>query len=161
MRIIKKETVYEEWNNSNLTVYNYWEQVKKDGLLSEEELRKAQNLTNTIFNVRKTSNLNIDKLFIDMFKLGEENNTCNLANQMGADIGGIEGNGVKVIFMNVEFGINIHLHNPKSEDVEKYLKIFELFNLGLENTEQYRKVLAYYHLDETLENKPKTKQQKI
>ena len=161
MRIIKKETIYEEWNNSNLTVYNYWEQVKKDGNLSEKELITAQKLTNNIFNVRKTSAQNIDKLFIDMFKVDGVNNTLNLANQMGADIGGIEGNGVKVIFINSEFGVNIHLVNPKSEDAEKYLKIFELFNLGLENTEQYKKVLAYYHLDETFESKPKSKQQKI
>lgn len=161
MRIIKKEIVFEQWNNSNLTVFNYWKQVQNDNTLSKEELESAQNLTNTIFNIRKTSTQNIDKLFIDMFNVDGVNNTMNLANQMGADIGGIEGNNVKVIFMNCEFGVNIHLINPKSEDAEKYLKIFELFNLGLENTEQYKKVLSYYHLDETFESKPKIKQHKI
>lgn len=159
MKIIKKETVYNDYKNSTITVSKYWEQVKEEGVLTEKELESAQKLTNNIFNIRKNSN--IDQIFIDLFKVGEENNSLNLASQMGADIGGIEGNGVKVIFMNVEFGLNIMLIDPKSEDANKYLKIFELFNLGLENVEQYRKVLSYYHLEETLEKKPKIKQNKI
>lgn len=159
MKIIKKETVYDDYKNSTITVSKYWEQVKEAGILTEEELASAQRLTDTIFHVRK--NADIDKKFIELFMVGEINNTCNLANQMGADIGGLEGDGVKVVFMNIEFGVNIHLTNPKLEDTDKYLKIFELFNLGLENVEQYRKVLSYYHLDETFEKRPKTKQNKI
>lgn len=159
MKIIKKETVYDDYKNSTITVSKYWEQVKEAGILTEEELVSAQRLTDKIFHVRK--NADIDKKFIDLFMVGEINNTCNLASQMGADIGGLEGNGVKVVFMNIEFGVNIHLTNPKLEDTDKYLKIFELFNLGLENVEQYRKVLSYYHLDETFEKRHKTKQNKI
>lgn len=159
MKIIKKETVYNDYKNSTITVSKYWEQVKEAGIMTEEELTSAKQLTDTIFYVRR--NADIDQKFIDLFKIGEENNTCNLANQMGADIGGLEANGLKVIFMNIEFGVNIHLTNPKVEDTDKYLKIFELFKLGLENIEQYRKVLSYYHLDETFEKRPKTKQNKI
>lgn len=159
MKIITKEKISNEYKNSTMTVSKYWEQVEKDGKLSEEELASAKKLTDTIYRIRH--NKNIDDIFIDIFKIGKEKNTNNLANEMGADIGGLESNGLKVVFINIEFGVNIHLQNPKSEDVDKYLKIFELFNLGLENLEQYRKVLSYYHLDEILENKPKIKQQKI
>lgn len=159
MKIIKKENLYNDYKNANLTVSKYWEQVKQDGTLTNEELEAARKLTNKIFNIKK--NINIDDIFIELFKINEENNTYNLVNQMGADIGGIETNELKVIFMNVEFGINIYLNNPKSEDVDKYLKIFELFSLGLENIEQYRKVLSYYYLEETFDKKPKIKQNKI
>lgn len=159
MKIIKKEKLYKEYDNAKLTVSKYWDQVEKDGTLSKEELSNAKKLTDNIYRIRHIKA--IDEIFIDMFRVDNVNNTANLANLMGADIGGLESNGLKVIFTNVEFGVNINLNNPKSEDVDKYLKIFELFNLGLENVEQYRKVLAYYHLDETLEQKPKSKQNKI
>lgn len=159
MIIIKKEKLYKEYDNAKLTVSKYWDQVEKDGTLSKEELINAKKLTDNIYRIRHIKA--IDEMFIDMFRVDNVNNTANLANLMGADIGGLESNGLKVIFTNVEFGVNINLNNPKSEDVDKYLKIFELFNLGLENVEQYRKVLAYYHLDETLEQKPKSKQNKI
>lgn len=161
MKIIKKEIVYDDYKNSNskISVLKYWEQVEKDETLSKEELISAKKLTNNIFHARQDKY--IDEHFIEMFKTDDIKNHCNLSSEMGADIGGIEGNGVKVIFMNVEMGVNIFLQNPKSEDTDKYLKIFELFNLGLDNVEQYKKVLAYYHLDETLENKTKKKTKKI
>lgn len=161
MKIIPKEIVYKDYQDksSRITVFKYWKQVEEDGTLSAEELVSARKLTDTIFSARH--NKYIDEHFIEMFKIGNIKNHCNLSSEMGADIGGIEGNGVKVIFMNVEMGLNLYLNNPKSEDTDKYLKIFELLNLGLENVEQYRKVLAYYNLDETLENKPKTKPNKI
>lgn len=159
MKIIKKEAIYQEYKNSTITVSKYWEQVEKDGVLSKEELLAAKQLTNIIYQLRH--NTNIDDTFIEIFKIGQEKNTCNLANEMGADIGGIESNNLKAVFMNVEWGVNIYLNNPKSEDANTYLKMFELFKLGIDNTEQYRKVLSYYHLEETLESKPKAKQHKI
>lgn len=159
MQIIPKENIYEAYKDTNLTVFNYWEQVNKDGLLSKEELKLAKQLTNKIYNSRQ--NQAVDQIFIDMFTVDNKNNTGNLANFMGADIGGIETKEFKVVFMNVEMGVNIHLKDPKSEDAHKYLKVFELFNLGLENVEQFRKVLNYYHLDETYQPKQKTKQNKI
>lgn len=159
MKIIKEEKIYNEYKNSNMSVSQYWEEVEKDGKLSKEDLDAAKKLTNNIYRIRKIKN--IDNIFIDMFKIGTEKNTNNLASEMGADIGGLEINNLKVVFINIEYGVNIHLQNPKTEDVDKYLKVFELFNLGLENIEQYKKVLSYYHLDETLESKPKSKQNKI
>ncbi len=49
MRIIKKEIVFEQWNNSNLTVFNYWKQVQNDNTLSKEELITLH--TQKIYNV--------------------------------------------------------------------------------------------------------------
>lgn len=159
MKIIPKENVYKDYKDANLTVFKYWEQVEKDRVLSKEELKYAKKLTDTIYSIRQ--NKAVDEIFIDMFTVNNQNNTYNLGSFMGADIGGIETKDFKVIFMNVEMGVNIHLNNPKSEDVHKYLKVFELFNLGLENVEQFRKVLNYYNFDETYKPKQKTKQQKI
>ena len=42
--------------------------------LSKEELKSAQNLTNTIFNIRKTSTQNIDKLY----KAGSAKNAVDI-----------------------------------------------------------------------------------
>lgn len=159
MKIIPKENVYKDYDDAKVTVSKYWEQVEKDGILSKEELQAAKLLTNTIYNSRKSKS--VDDIFIDMFTVDNKKNTGNLASQWGADIGGIETKDFKVVFINIEMGINILLNNPKSEDANKYLKVFELFNLGLENVEQFRKVLNYYHFDETYESKPKTKQHKI
>lgn len=153
MNIINKKNLYKEYDNSKTTVSKYWEQLKEANILTEKELISAKILTNKIYNMRKVSD--IDKNFIDLFRINGEDNTCNLANELGADIGGLESKGIKVVFINIEFGINILLNNPKLEDAGYYLKIFELFNLGLENPEQYRKVLAYYDLGETLNESAK------
>ena len=161
MKIIKKEIVLSEYRNKEnlITISTHWDNMEKSGVLSKEELDSARNLTQAIWRVKKR--IGIDDNFVEMFRADNENNSVNLGSEMGADIGGIEDKGLKVIFINIEMGVNIFIRDPKPEDTEKYLKIFEMFNLGLENPKEYRSLLSYYSLDQNLEEKPKDKQVKI
>ena len=161
IKIIKQENIYKEYKDSTTTIYNYLNQVEQDGTLNKEELVNARSLMNSIFNMRKVKA--IDENFIEMIKTNGIDNTANLANQMGADIGGFEFDGLKAVAINVEMGVNLNFTNPKSEDVEKYLKIAELFHLGLEDNKQYKKVLKSLNsnVENDLDNTPKAKPKNI
>ena len=151
LRILEKKEIYNVYDECKVTIYQYLKEISEKNILNEEELKSFNELTNNIFNIRKRKN--IDESFIDFFKEDGINKTANFANLMGADVGGIELNGLKVIFTNCEFGVNVSFNKPKLEDVMTYWQICEIFNVGLENPEQGKKLLTHFKLEENLDVK--------
>lgn len=151
LRILEKKEVYKSYDECKVTIYQYLKDISEKNILTQEELKSFNELINNIFNIRKHKS--IDENFINFFKENEIDNTVNFANLMGADVGSLELNGLKVVFTNCELGVNIAFNNPKYEDVMTYWQMCEIFNLGLENPEQGKKLLTHFKLEENLEIK--------
>lgn len=143
MRILEKKEVYEAEsdNKNNESYYNFINECKSDGIISEKKANEILNSFNTIYNFRKTE-INIDKNFNEIFSVQGEGKVASFSSMMGAEMGGLEHDGVTILCTNVEFGINFNIIKPQKEKVEDYVTLVDLVAQGLKNPLVFKEIFG-------------------
>lgn len=167
MKLIEKNDLYPIYRNkeNQVMMTKYFEEAHSNGVLSNERYNEAKAVMDVIFRLRQNTGA-IDSNFREVFSQNGDYKGINDASNLGADIGGLDSRGKVILCMNVEFGVNFTLINPKLENAEEYLTLIENVTSGLKEPANFKILFNYNNLSQKieekgLENKPRETTKKI
>lgn len=158
MRILEKKEVYEiEGNKETTQSYaNFVQECRDSGAISEKKYTETMNEFNRVYRFRHNLS-GIDDNFTEIFSTQGKGKIASFANQMGAEMAGIEHEGFTVLCTNVEWGINFSIANPKKENFEDYVTLVDLIAKGLENPKVFKAIVSSDNTVEPTLSKSKLK----